>query len=107
MITKQPVIVVEGLPNIWYNIIKKTGGIIVVVCKKCNSSNVTVQAVTEIKKKRKGVLYWLFIGWWLEMIMWVFLTLPWLIIKIFKPKEYKNKITSMAVCQDCGYSWRV
>jgi hypothetical protein len=53
----------------------------------------------------EGVLYWLFIGWWLEMIMWVFLTLPWLIIKIFKPKEYK--ITSMAVCQDCGYSWRV
>jgi hypothetical protein len=78
-----------------------------VVCKKCKSSNVNVQAVTEIKKKRKGVLYWLFIGWWLEMIMWVFLTLPWLIIKIFKPKEYKNKITSMAVCQDCGYSWRV
>jgi hypothetical protein len=78
-----------------------------VVCKKCGSSNVTVQAVSEIKKKRKGVLYWLFIGWWLEMIMWVFLTLPWLIIKIFKPKEYKNKITSMAVCQDCGYSWRV
>ena len=77
------------------------------VCKKCKSTNVTVQAVTEIKKKRKGVLYWLFIGWWLEMIMWVVLTLPWLIIKIFKPKEYKNKITSMAVCQDCGYSWRV
>lgn len=77
------------------------------VCRKCNSSNVTVQAVSEFKKKRKGVLYWLFIGWWLEMIMWVFLTLPWLIIKIFKPKEYKNKITSMAVCQDCGYSWRV
>ena len=78
-----------------------------VVCKKCNSSNVTIQAVSVTKRKRKGILYWLFIGWWLEMIMWVFLTLPWLIIKIFKPKEYKNKITSMAVCQDCGYSWRV
>jgi len=37
-----------------------------VVCKKCKSSNVAVQAVTEIKKKRKGLLYWLFIGWWLE-----------------------------------------
>ena len=32
---------------------------------------------------------------------------PRLIIKIFKPKNYKRKITSMAVCQDCGYSWRV
>lgn len=77
------------------------------VCKKCKSTNVTVQAVTEIKKKRKGVLYWLFIGWWLEMIMWVVLTLPWLIIKIFKPRKYQHKIISMAVCQNCGYSWRV
>ena len=77
------------------------------VCKKCGSSNVTVQAVSEIKKKRKGVLYWLFIGWWLEMIMWLFLTLPWLIIKIFKPKAYKYKMKTMAVCQSCGYSWRV
>lgn len=77
------------------------------VCKKCNSNNVTMQAVSETKRKRKGFIYWLFIGWWLEMFMWLFLTLPWLIIKIFKPKNNKSKITSMAVCQGCGYSWKV
>ena len=78
-----------------------------VVCKKCNSSNVTIQAVSVSKRKRKGILYWLFIGWWLEIFMWLFLTLPWLIIKIFKPKKYKEKITSTAVCQSCGYNWKV
>lgn len=87
--------------------IEKILGGLTLVCKKCNSSNVTVQAVTEIKKKRKGLLYWLFIGWWLEIFMWLFLTLPWLIIKIFKPRKYKSKITRIAVCQDCGYSWKV
>ena len=76
------------------------------VCKKCNSNNVAIQAVSVSKRKRKGILYWLFIGWWLEIFMWLFLTLPWLIIKIFKPKKHKDKITSMAVCQSCGYSWK-
>lgn len=71
---------------------------VALICKKCNSNNVTVQAVSVTERKRKGLLYWLFIGWWLEMIMWIFLTLPWLIIKIFKPKNYKDKISSIAVC---------
>lgn len=77
------------------------------VCKKCGSKDVTIQVVSQTKRKRKGLPYWLFIGWWLEMFMWVFLTLPWLIIKIFKPKKYKGKVTSMAVCQNCGHRWKV
>ena len=71
-------------------------------CKKCGSKHVNVQMVSEINKKHPGIIYWIFIGWWLEMLMWLFLTLPWLIIKIFKPNTHKE-----AICQDCGYSWKV
>lgn len=77
------------------------------MCPKCKSENVNVQAVSMVKNKRKGILYWLLIGWWLELIMWIFLTLPWLVIKIFKPNKYKSKIVKQAICQSCGYSWKV
>ena len=76
-------------------------------CVKCGSENVTVQAVTTVKSKKHGCLYWICLGWWLEPIMWIFLTLPWLIIKIFKPNKVKSKINSIAVCQNCGKHWRV
>ena len=75
--------------------------------KKCGSNNVNIQAVSEIKKKHHGIIYWIFIGWWLELLMWCFLTLPWLIIKIFKPSKYKTKTHKEAICQDCGYSWKI
>ena len=76
-------------------------------CVKCGSENITVQAVTTVKSKKHGCLYWICLGWWLEPIMWIFLTLPWLIIKIFKPNKVKSKINSIAVCQNCGKHWRV
>ena len=79
----------------------------VMKCKKCGSENVSIQMVEETKKKRKGIIYWIFIGWWLEAIMWIFLTLPWLIIKIFKPKRNKTKATKQAICQSCGYNWKL
>ncbi|EES48493.1 hypothetical protein NE172_04815 [Clostridium botulinum] len=74
-------------------------------CKKCGSENVNVQAVTHIKNKHKGIMYWLFIGWWLEMFLWLFLTIPKLIFELFKPNRIKSKTHSEAVCQDCGYRW--
>lgn len=80
-------------------------------CPKCGSENVNVQVVTEteLKKKTHGLLYWLFIGWWLKPCLWLFLTLPMIIIAIFKPKEYKTEthIHKMVVCNNCGKSWRV
>ena len=77
------------------------------ICSKCGSENVNVQEVTEVRTKNKSIFYWLLIGWWLEIIMWIFLTLPWLIIKIFKPKKYASKTIKKAVCQKCGHSWKV
>ncbi|MDU7363040.1 hypothetical protein [Clostridium sp.] len=76
-------------------------------CSKCGSENVTVQAVTIVKNKKHGCVYWLLIGWWLEIFMWLFLTLPWIIIKIFKPNKINSKVRSQAVCQNCGNSWKV
>ena len=81
------------------------------VCPNCGSDQVKIEIVQEttMKQKRKGWLYWLFIGWWWDTFLWLFLTVPKLIIEIFKPKKYKmkTKTTKMAVCQACGHSWEV
>lgn len=80
------------------------------VCPKCNSSNVTVQVVseTQLKTKHKGLLWWCFIGWWWFFVKWLVFTIPALIVKIFSPKKYKAATVhkSMCVCQDCGNSWQ-
>lgn len=80
-------------------------------CPKCGSENVTVQVVTEqeLKEKKHGALYWICIGWWFKPLMWIFFTMPMLIIAIFKPTKYKTKTHTkkMAVCNTCGKSWRV
>lgn len=81
------------------------------VCKKCGSENVTVEVTTEtqLKEKKHGILYWICIGWWLKPILWFFLTLPMLIIAIFKPKKYKTetKTKKIAVCHSCGNTWKI
>lgn len=78
-------------------------------CPKCGSENVNVQAVSEtsLKVKRKGILYWLFVGWWWLPIKWLIFTIPAIIIKIFAPKKYKTttKHVSKCVCQSCGHMW--
>lgn len=82
-------------------------------CPKCNSENVTVQMITEQKlketKKKHGCLYWLFIGWWLKPLLWLFFTVPMIIIAICRPKkqEIVTNTKKMAVCNNCGNSWEV
>jgi transcription elongation factor Elf1 len=77
-------------------------------CPKCHGSNVNVQMVseTQLKKKHHGLLYWCG-GWLIDMMLWICLFIPRLIVAIFKPKRYKMKTKhhSMAVCQSCGNSW--
>ena len=79
-------------------------------CPKCGSENVTVQMVTEtqLKEKKHGVMWWLLIGWWWIPTKWIIFTVPALIVKIFAPKKYETKTThkNMAICQDCGHSWK-
>ena len=80
-------------------------------CPKCGSENVTVQVVTEteLKEKKHGFIWWLCVGWWWLPIKWLVFTLPALIVALFKPKKYKTETHSkkMAVCNNCGKSWRV
>ncbi|HNY84823.1 MAG TPA: hypothetical protein PKK82_08180 [Anaerolineaceae bacterium] len=80
-------------------------------CRKCGSEQVNVQVVSEttLKTRRKTWLYWLTIGWFIEPLLWIFLTLPKLIYELFIPKrvKLKTKTRKIAVCQVCGESWDV
>lgn len=78
-------------------------------CPKCNSENVTVQAVNEVKEKRKkGVLYWLFVGFWWEPLAWLFLTIPKLLFVNFgKHKKIISKTVTYSICQNCGYKRKI
>ena len=78
-------------------------------CPKCGSEHIIVSAVNEVKfKRRKGLLYWIFIGWWWELFAWIYLTLFKIIIAIFAPKKNASaKTVTYAVCQDCGNRWQI
>ena len=78
-------------------------------CPNCGSENARVDIVQEqrLKEKKRGLLYWITIGWLWEPIAWLFLTLPKLFVTIFKPKRYevKTKTQKVAICQECGKTW--
>lgn len=78
-------------------------------CPKCGSENVNVQVVseTELKTKHRGVLYWIFVGWWWLPIKWLVFTIPAIILKLFRPNRYKTKTKHISkfVCQNCGNTW--
>lgn len=97
-----------------------------VICPKCKSSNVSFQreetgsfgamtntVVIQPAKKSKGCLYWLFIGFWLEPLYW--LMIGWWKNLLFGGRRKrglnygasKTMSRTMAVCQSCGYSWKV
>ena len=71
-------------------------------CPKCKSHNIVVQAVTEVKTKRRGCLGW---------ILWILLACITIgliiIIPLLTNSKTKSKTHSEAVCQDCGYRWKV
>ena len=106
-------------------------------CPKCGSSNVNVNtfqedrgSVTTAKTKSKyreqghGCLWWLIIGWWwwiVDLLLWIFLFFPRLILRLFtapfKKKKYKGKSSTVSTtvnnvvyktictCQNCGHAW--
>lgn len=80
-------------------------------CPRCGSNNVNVQMITEtqLKDAHHSCLWWIFIGWWWEAILWIFLTFPKLIFTIFghKKQRLEQRHVKMCVCQDCGHSWQV
>ena len=106
-------------------------------CPKCGSANVNVNtfqenrstvttATTQSKYREKGhgCLWWLLIGWWwwiVDLLSWIFLFLPRLILRLFTAPFKKKKYTgtsrtvsttvndvsykTICTCQSCGYSW--
>ena len=71
-------------------------------CPRCKSTNVHTQAVTNVKTKRRGCLGWAL--WILLAIVTVGLIL---IIPLLTNSKVKSKTHTEAVCQHCGYRWRV
>lgn len=71
-------------------------------CPKCGSSNVTVQIVqTGGKTRGPGCLFGL-----ARFILVICTCGLWLLIgKRKSSTRFKN--TTMAVCQECGYNWKV
>lgn len=95
-------------------------------CPKCGSENVNVQreqtasfgagtntVVIQEAKRSKGCLYWCLIGWWYKPLYW--LCIGWWKNLLFGGKKKgglnfnanKSINRTMAVCQDCGHSWKV
>lgn len=66
-------------------------------CPKCNSENVSVQAVAE--QKKRGCLM---------SCVWIALTVCTFGLIILIPLLTKkgSKTVSYAICQDCGYRWK-
>lgn len=77
------------------------------ICRRCGSPNVHVQRVAVTTNRKRGCAYWLLFGWLIDILLWIFLTLPRLLIALFFPRRIQTKIHSEAVCQNCGYAWRV
>ena len=75
------------------------------ICKKCGSMNVNVQMLATTERKRRGCLYWCFGGVIIDLLLWIFLTIPRLLIAFFLPKRTKFKVHTIAVCQNCGRRW--
>ena len=74
------------------------------LCKKCHSDRIHFTTVNQVhlKNKHHGVIYWLFLGWWLKPLLWFLFTIPMLIIKIFRPRKYRtrNKLVTTYTCKD-------
>lgn len=95
-------------------------------CPKCGSENVLVQrestgkvgastntVVIKEAKKSRGCLYWMFWGWWYQPMHW--LLYGWWKNLLFGGKKRggfnfhadKNLNRTVAVCQNCGHTWKV
>lgn len=72
-------------------------------CPKCGSNNVTFQLVQE--QKKRGFFKFIF-HLIIKFILLIFNLILWL-ISLLIPKARKTKTSKYAICQNCGYSWKV
>ena len=100
-------------------------------CKKCGSENVeskqyqedlgsSTVSKTKTKQLGHGVLYWIFLGWWIwifKLVLWIVMFIPMAILKALRKKKTKTTTVETTVkhvqyrtvftCKDCGYTWSV
>jgi len=96
-------------------------------CVKCYSSNITFQreqsgniggslSSFKFRNNRKGCFYWIFIGWWFWIFKLIFHIATLGIFLLFRRKQKitgttvsgtKNINYTIAICQNCGNSWKV
>ncbi len=69
------------------------------VCPKCQSENVTIQAVSEQNKRGCFTVLLYIILFCIPVLGWIAL------FCLLRGK--KSKTVSYAVCQDCGNKWNV
>ncbi len=90
-------------------------------CPKCGSENIIYQreqsgnvgASTVVKPKKKGCFHWLIGGWAVSLLYWVLI--GWWKNLLFGKRERGDKSVhigktmnrTVAVCQDCGHTWKV
>ena len=95
-------------------------------CPKCGSDNISYQreqtatigastnkVVIQKAPKKRGCLYWLLCGWFFELCYWMIFGF-WKNLFFGKRKKsglnfHANKSINhtVAICQNCGHSWKV
>lgn len=94
-------------------------------CPRCGSTNLIYQresvaniggSTHSVSNQRKGCLHFLLIGWWMSIVKFVMLICTGGLSLLFRKKKSINgkSITAnktinrtMAVCQNCGNTWKV
>lgn len=71
-------------------------------CKKCKSNNVTVNFKQKIYTKHRGCL-----GWSLWLLLAVCTCGLILIIPALSNSKVKSKSKKIAICNNCGHTWKV
>lgn len=83
-------------------------------CPKCGSEDIQTQIVSgqtnpQSIKKKHGIIWRIFIGWWYVPIKRILLG-AWILVwrlykKLSKKAESTNFIKSVHVCTNCGHGW--
>lgn len=95
-------------------------------CPRCGSTNISYQreqtasfgattnkVVIQQAEKSKGCLWWMCVGWWWIPMYWLLIGWWWRPLMGGRTKRGLNFNASksvnrtMAVCQNCGHSWKV
>ena len=87
-------------------------------CPKCKSENVnisreqtgTIGGARTYGKKHHGLIYWIFVGWWIWIYKIIFIPFSILFGKRKKTNTLMAQKTfnkTVAICQDCGNVWKI